>query len=83
MRITHARPLDNYMLELTYADGSLRLFDMKPLIAMKPWHVLRSEILFKQVKADFSSVTWPGEIDVAPETLWLDSVPIQAAASVH
>ena len=50
---------------------------------MTPWQVLRSEILFKQVKANFSSVAWPGEIDIAPETLWLDSVPIQVATPAH
>ncbi|TAG25957.1 MAG: DUF2442 domain-containing protein [Burkholderiales bacterium] len=71
------------MLELTYADGSLRLFDMKPLIAMKPWLALRSEILFKQVKADSDTVIWPGELDIAPETLWLDSVPLSVAAPAH
>lgn len=76
MRIQQVRPLENHILELTYVDGSIRVFDMKPLVTMKPWHVLRSEPLFKQAKADFNTVTWPGGLDIAPETLWIDSVAI-------
>ena len=74
MKILCARALDEYVLELTYADGSIRLFDAKPLLELSPWRALRSKTRFAQVRADFNTVTWPGEIDIAPETLWLDSV---------
>ena len=81
MKIARVRPLEDHQLELTYADGSVRLFDVKPLLDLKPWKVLRSKTLFDQVRADFNTVTWPGEIDIAPETLLLDSVVVSAAAA--
>ncbi len=79
MDVIKAKPLTDHMLELRYADGSQRLFDMKPLLGMKPWLRLQSPALFNQVRVAYGTVVWPGEIDIAPETLWLDSVEIAAA----
>jgi hypothetical protein len=50
---------------------------MKPLLIMKPWSKIAAPALFAQVKAAYGTVVWPGEIDIAPETLWLDSTPIK------
>lgn len=81
MRINLALLFEDYILELTCADGSLRLFDMKPLIGMKPWQSLSSKALLEQIKADLSSVTWSIDLDVAPETLWLYSVKVSKAVA--
>ncbi len=79
MDVLTAKPLPDHMLKLRYADGSQRLFDMKPLLGMKPWQRLQSVALFNQVRVAYGTVVWHGEIDIAPETLWLDSVEIEAA----
>ena len=79
MDVIAAKPLVNHMLELRYADGSQRLFDMKPMLGMKPWLRLKTVALFNQVRVAYGTVVWPGGIDIAPETLWLDSVEIAAA----
>jgi hypothetical protein len=36
MDIIAVKPLASFELDLHYADGSQRRFDMKPLLAMKP-----------------------------------------------
>jgi hypothetical protein len=35
--------------------------------------------LFERLRVDYSTVVWPGEIDVAPETLYDDSVPLASS----
>ena len=38
---------------------------------------LTSPAIFNCARADYGTVIWPGEIDIAPEMLYADSVPIQ------
>jgi Protein of unknown function (DUF2442) len=78
MDIIAVKPLTSFELDLHYADGSLRRFDMKPLLVMKPWNKIAALPLFMQVKAAYGTAAWPGEIDVAPETLLMDSVAVLA-----
>jgi Protein of unknown function (DUF2442) len=76
MDVIAVKPLDNFELELRLADGSMKRFDMKPLLSLKPWNKIASQSQFNQVRAAYGTVVWPGEIDIAPETLMLDSVAI-------
>jgi hypothetical protein len=69
-------PTVEFQLDLTYANGEQRRFDMRPLLAIKPWNKIASPDLFKLARAEYGTVVWPGEIDIAPETLYDDSVPI-------
>ncbi|WP_299437275.1 DUF2442 domain-containing protein [uncultured Rhodospira sp.] len=77
------RPLPEYCLELDYANGERRRFDMRPLLAMTPWTAIAAPALFKRVRVEHGTVAWPGEIDVAPETLYADSVPMAWAAQTQ
>lgn len=74
MDVVAVKPLPSFELDLSYADGSQRRFDMKPLLAVKPWNRISALSLFTQVKVAYGTVMWPGDIDIAPETLLLDSV---------
>ncbi|TAN52337.1 MAG: DUF2442 domain-containing protein [Methylococcaceae bacterium] len=66
-----------FQLELEFANGERRRFDMKPLLTMTPWNRIASARLFEQLRIDYGTVTWAGgEIDIAPETLYDESVPI-------
>ena len=79
MDITHVTPRSDFHLLLTFADGQKRVFDMKPLLAMKPWNRVARPEIFALAKVNYGTVVWPGEIDVAPETLLLDSRPVLAS----
>ena len=46
-----------------------------PLLATTPWNRVAAPAIFNRVRVDYGTVVWPGEIDVAPETLYDDSVP--------
>jgi len=68
-----------FQLDLQFANGERRRFDMRPLLEMKPWIRVASPALFARARVDYGTVVWPGEIDIAPETLYDDSVPVADA----
>ena len=71
------RPMDGFQLDLEFENGERRRFDMRPLLAMKPWNRIATPALFERVQVNYGTVVWPGEIDIAPETLYDDSVPLE------
>ena len=74
--VISVRVLPEFQLDLEFKNGERRKFDMRPLLAMSPWNRVATPVLFGLVRVDYGTVVWPGEIDVAPETLYDDSVLI-------
>jgi hypothetical protein len=72
--VVSVRALPEFQLDLEFKNGERRKFDMRPLLLMKPWSRVAAPVLFDRVRVDYGTVVWPGEIDVAPETLYDDSV---------
>ena len=75
LAIKDVKPINNYKLILTFADDSVKMFDMKPFLEKGTFKELRDETLFKTVKVSFDTIEWSNGIDVDPETLYEDSVP--------
>ncbi len=73
------RTRPEFQLDLEFKNGERRRFDMRPLLAMKPWNRVATPALFERVRVEYGTVVWPGEIDIAPETLYDDSVPVDDA----
>jgi hypothetical protein len=60
----------DYRLHLEFENGEKRVFDMSPYMDKKPFSQLKGSPLFCQATVDFGTVVWPGDIDIAPETLY-------------
>lgn len=65
----------DYLLQLVFENGEKRIFDMSPYMDKKPFAQLKGSPLFAMAYVDYGTVVWPGEIDIAPETLYLRSRP--------
>ncbi|MBZ4220462.1 MAG: DUF2442 domain-containing protein [Chlorobium sp.] len=66
---------NDFTLELVFENGARRIFDMKPFFEKKPFTKLVNSPLFFKASVQYGTVVWPGNIDIAPETLWNRSVP--------
>lgn len=64
---------DDYTMELVFENGEKRIFDMKPFFDKKPFSKLLNSPLFFKAAVQYGTVVWPGNIDIAPETLWVRS----------
>ena len=69
-------PRPDFQLELEFQNGERRRFYVRPLLSMKPWTRIASPAVFELARVDYGTVVWPGEVDIAPETLYEESVPL-------
>ena len=80
LRIKIAEALDGRRLRLTLTDGSTIERDVQDLLWAPVFERLRSDNeLFRRARARRGTVTWPGGLDLAPETLIWDGPEPPAA----
>lgn len=77
--VTKVIAQDGYQLLITFNSGETRLFDARPYLEKGIFTRLKNEELFKQAYVSYDTVCWPGDMDIAPETLYDRSVSITTA----
>lgn len=75
-RVINAIPKNNFSLEIEFNTGEKRLFDARPYLTRGIFQRLQDERLFMQAYVALDTVCWPGDLDIAPETLYDRSIPI-------
>jgi len=68
---------EDFSLDLKFNDNSLRRFDAKPYLDFGVFNELKDIGYFKQVKIAYGTVQWPHEQDISPDTLYIESRPIE------
>ncbi len=77
IKISGVRPLDGYRLWLRFNTGEIRTFDFTPLLSEPAFVPLRDPAVFRGVYLDYGATVWnDGEIDIAPEYLYENAVPV-------
>lgn len=66
------------ILILDFENGERRRFDMTPYITRRPFQPLSTQSLFLCARVENGTVVWPGNLDIAPETLYLRSTPMDS-----
>jgi len=74
--VVQVLPRDDFTLELWFDTGDHRLFDARPYLNRGVFTQLRDIEAFKQAHVAFDTVCWPGDLDIAHETLFDRSVPV-------
>jgi hypothetical protein len=72
-RVKNVRALENYTLEIEFDNGEKGQFSMKPYLEYPVYASLKDDAVFKQATATLGFVSWNGEIDIDPDTLYIDS----------
>ena len=74
LRISNVRPLEGRLVQLTLTDGSIVERDLSALLdgvgVFK--RISFDDAAFREVYVDYGTLAWPGDVDIAPETLIWD-----------
>lgn len=72
-RVISVSPLPSYKLYVKFVDHLEGYVDMAAFVHNEEagvFSALRDEAVFNQVYLSYGAVTWPGEIDLAPDAMY-------------
>jgi hypothetical protein len=72
--VKSVQPAEDYKLILTFGNSERRCYDMKPLLDTGVFKSLKNPSMFKTAHVSFDTVAWANNVDIAPETLYYDSI---------
>ncbi len=74
-RVASVTALQDQTLLLQFNNGERRRMDIRPYLAYPVFARLCEPGFFALVRADHGTVSWPGGIDLDPDSVYLESVP--------
>ncbi|MGM9536396.1 MAG: DUF2442 domain-containing protein [Intestinibacter sp.] len=73
--ILEAKPLDNYKILIIFSNGEKKIFDANYLLDIPIYSPLKDKAIWNGLVVVDGIFTWDDEnLDIAPETLYLNSV---------
>jgi hypothetical protein len=82
-RVQAVEPGPNYTLIIEFANGQVRIFDVKPYLDKGIFRELEDPGYFGTVRPFLGSVQWPHGQDFCPDTLYMDSEPSPSGVSLQ
>ena len=72
-RVKSVKANDDYQLELEFDNGETGVFSMQPYLHYPVYQPLKEISLFRKARVTMGFVSWSDEIDMSPDTLYLES----------
>jgi len=73
----NVKPLSGYRLLLTFDNSEQRIFDVTPYLSDSYFAPLKNTTVFNSVKTNPVSIEWSGGIDMCPDELYYNSIPMK------
>jgi len=73
-RVSHVEAHSDFTLKITFTNGERKKYDAKILLDLPMYKNLAK--VFMSARVEFGTVTWPGDMDISPDTLYLNSTKI-------
>ena len=68
--VISVKPNPDYTLDITFADGSRKIYNAAPLLSRPIFAELNDLDFFLSAKALHGTVVWNDDVDIAPEHLY-------------
>lgn len=75
-RVSYVKYKPHYRLIVTFSNNEVKEFDLRQYLDYPVYEPLRDEAFCKKVKAKDGVVLWDDVIDIDPDTIYLESVPV-------
>ncbi|MBI5727016.1 MAG: DUF2442 domain-containing protein [Ignavibacteriales bacterium] len=75
-RIINVEPLAEYKLKLFFSSGEIKIMNITPYLEIGDFNELKDVPLFNSVKPFLGSIQWSNGLDLCPDCLYLESVPV-------
>ena len=73
LKAVKVEPLENYILKITFENGEIKKFDVKPYMEHKAFKELKNRAIFNTVKISGLSIAWINGADICPDELYINS----------
>jgi hypothetical protein len=75
-RVSEVKPGNDLTLLLTFNNGEVKSFDVKPYLGIGIFKQLNDVSVFNSVRPLLGSIQWSNGVDLCPDTLYLESVKV-------
>jgi hypothetical protein len=79
VRARSVQPLRDFLVQVTFTDGTTRKLDLEPYRQGPVFEPLRQQAdLFRAVRVEYGALTWPNGADIDPDVLSYGGTPAWA-----